>query len=191
MQRVRRSSGMTLVMVLAIAALSGGTALAQPSDTAWVFGGYVLDTLFANETDLNDAIGFGVRGGYMFGGKHQMELSIDQLTGESQGPAPIDVDVRKVGVNYVRQFQLRNKEKMIPVTIFGLGLITTDDGVQDESSAFYAAGGGMKYLMTKRLALRFDAKIYRWDGDGKVLPVNSLFSFDIAVGLSFTVGGGT
>ena len=189
MHRAFRRTGVALfVLVLGVIG-STTTAFARNEDGSWEVGAYIFNSSFDNESGIEDSQGGGIRGAYHFKAKHALELEIDSATGDHRMLACVEVDSLKYSLSYLGNHFIKGHEKAIPYTMFGVGIIDTDDGTLDADSTFYQLGGGVRYWSTDHFGIRFGAKIYRWRGDGVIAPSKGFFSFDVTLGATFLFGG--
>jgi hypothetical protein len=177
-----------LVLLLGIVSIRND-ALARDTDKSWEFGAYVPVSRYAAATDIDTGVGFGVRGGYHLTATHVIEGSFDSVSADQVNQTGVKFDVQKFNVDYVRVLFVKGHEKMTPFATFGVGAIDIDDGTKTGSSTAYRAGGGFKFFLKPRIGFRFDVKIYRWHGDGKVLMGRPYFAMDATFGATFLFGG--
>ncbi len=178
-----------VLFLLALGAVwPGSTALARNEDGSWEVGAYVLNSSFDNDSTIEDGFGGGVRGAYHFQAKHALEIEIDSVQGENTFTS-VDVDVLKYSIGYLHNHFIKGHEKAIPFTTFSVGVVDLDDGTETSTSTLYRLGGGVRYWFTDHVGFRLDARIYRWRGDGTIVPRQGVFSFDMAVGMTFLFGG--
>jgi hypothetical protein len=179
-----------VLLALALAtALAAPDAIARDTDKSWEFGAYAMASRYSNSTNFDSAPGFGIRGGYHLKAIHEFEADFDTATADHATDSNIQFDVTKFGASYLRNYMLKGHEKMTPFSTFGLGFVTVDDGTDSESSAVYRAGGGFKYWFTPHVGFRFDARIWRWHGNGDVVVRDPFYSFDATIGVTFLAGG--
>jgi len=178
------------IRVLAIGLLLVPTlAAARDADKTWEFGPYAMISRYSNSTGFDSTLGFGVRGAYHLKAIHEFEVDLDMATADQKPSSSIQFDVTKFGAGYVRNFLIKGHEKMTPFATFGLGWVTVDDGSDSEGSTVYRVGGGFKYWFTSHVGFRWDARVWRWHGNGDVVSRDPYFSADIVFGLSFLTGG--
>ena len=183
----RRIVPVLLVLALVIS-LGASDATARNTDKSWELGAYAMVSRYSNSTDFDTAPGFGVRGGYHLKAIHEFEAEFDVATADHAVLPNVEIDLTRYGASYLRTFPLKGHEKMLPFALFGLGFMTVDDGTDSESSAVYRAGGGFRYWFTPNVAFRFDARIWRWHGNGDVVVRDPFYSFDATFGMSFMIG---
>ena len=184
----RRIVPVLLVLALALAA-GPPLAVAKDTDKSWEFGPYTMISRYNNATNFDSTVGFGARGAYHLKAIHEFEVDLDMATADHAKDPNIQFDVTKFGVSYLRNYMLKGHEKMLPFAMFGLGFVTVDDGTDSESSTVYRTGGGFKYWFTPHVGFRFDARIWRWHGNGEVVVRDPFYSFDAVFGMTFLVGG--
>jgi len=176
------------ILIVGIAAGCTRT-LARDTEKSWEVEPYVLVGRYANAADIDTGFGYGVRGGYHLKAIHELELSLDWVSADDTELPGVTIDISQYSFDYARILLIKGHEKMTPYVTMGLGLIKVDDGTESADSTAYRAGGGFKYYFQPRLALRFDAKVYRWHGNGHVTSSDPFFSLDISLGMSFLFGG--
>ena len=187
--RALRLCGAVLILLVAGIVWPGSTAFARNEKGSWEVGVYVLQSLYDNESGINDTTGGGVRGAYHFKAVHALEIDFDWSQGEARLVPGVDIDVFKYSVSYLHNHFIRGHEKVLAHSTFGVGLLDLDDGMQDADSSFFRVGGGFKYWFNDHAGIRFDGKIYHWRGDNTVAPRNGYFSFDLTLGATFLFGG--
>jgi len=184
----RRTLLAPLVLLLGIVSI-GNEALARETDKSWEFGAYLPVSRYAAATDMDVGFGFGVRGGYHLKAIQALEGSFDSVSADHVNLPGVKFDVTKFSVDYVRVFFVKGHDKMTPFAAFGVGAINVDNGTDKGTSTGYRAGGGFKFFFKPRVGFRFDVRVYRWHGDGNVLPGRSFFAMDATLGATFLVGG--
>lgn len=179
-----------VLLALAIALLAGPpVAVARDAEKTWEFGPYAMVSRYNNATNFKSTPGFGARGAYHLKAIHEIEVDFDKATADHAQLKNIQFDVTKFGAGYVRNFLIKGHEKMTPFAMFGLGWVTVDDGTNSEGSTVYRTGGGFKYWFTPHVGFRFDARIWRWHGNGVVVVQDPFFSLDAILGMTFLTGG--
>jgi hypothetical protein len=189
MSPARRRVLSALLIVILAAALAPGPAIAKDMANAWEFGAYTLVSRYAGSAHMDNGVGWGVRGGYHRKATSEFEGSLDMLRSANVKISSIHYDVTKLSGDYLRNFLIKGHDKMIPFASLGLGIVKVDDGSDSTNSTAFRAGGGFKYFIKPRGGFRFDVKMYRWHGDGTVLPRDPLFSMDVSFAATFLVGG--
>lgn len=188
MQRSWIRCGLVLAGVILGAALGGDVAFARINDGTWEVGGYVANEKFSNSAELKDVLALGARGAYFIKANHGVEIDFDTGSGDSRTTGGPSVDVTRLTVGYIHNITLKGKDKFTPFVKFNYGKIDLDNGTDSASRNLIGVGGGFRYFYTPRVALRLDGRIYRWRGDGDVVPSTSFYSFDLMVGVSFAIG---
>ena len=90
---------------------------------------------------------------------------------------------------YVRNFFPKGRQKLVPTFVFGIGKVSIDDGSASESSTYLRFGGGSRFFVAPHIAIRVEAAMQRWRGQGDATPAAAFYSFDANVGVSFLFGG--
>jgi hypothetical protein len=188
MQRLWIRCGLVLAGAILGAALGDDVAIARLGEGDWEVGGYVLNEHFSNSSGISDFLALGARGVYYIKAAHGVELEFDAGSGDSRDSSGPSFDVTRLAVGYIHNLTLKGKEKFTPLVMFNVGRINIDSGNDSSASTFVGAGGGVRYFYTPRVALRLDGRVYRWRGDGDVVPRTSYYSFDLMVGVSFAIG---
>jgi outer membrane protein with beta-barrel domain len=176
-----------LVLVLGIA-LDRTDVLARDTEKTWEVGGYALVGRYSASSNIDNGFGFGARGGYHFKATQVLEGSFDRASADNVDLKSVKYDINKLSFDFLRIFLVKGHEKMIPFASFGVGMINVDSGGDSTTSTAYRAGGGFKFFFKPRVGFRFDLKIYRWHGDGTVVPHDSFFSMDATFGATFLLG---
>ncbi len=190
MQRHWRRSACIAMALLLGAALWGGSALARDTEDSWEVGVFGSASHYDIASHLTDSLGPGVRVGYHLKATSEIELYGDHADSTSLNLTPdVTFKVTRVGVNFVRNYLRKKSEKMDPLLEFGLGDIKVDNGTDSASNYYLRLGGGLKVFITPRAAIRLDASILRWRGNGDVTPTTAFFTFDGTIGFSYFFGG--
>lgn len=177
--------------VLLLGALGGArAAFASVPDGSWEAGAYYFINHPDQESKIQDVSGGGLRVGWYR--KATQEFEIDYDAGgkiDSIRLPGVTFDVSKVSALYVKTFVAKGHDKLAPTLLFGLGLLSIDNGTKSSSEPLLRAGGGFKYFYTPRIGMRFDASIISWYGDGEVVPLTRLYAFDVNLGIAILFGG--
>ena len=190
MHRACRRYVTTAAALIAVLGLAGGSARAQAKEGAWEAAGYLVHTLYNNQTRIGDSTGFGVRGGYYVRAASEIELEYDRSSANSDVDSDVTFDITKISFNYLHSFKPKRNGKLLPLFTFGLGAMNIDDGTHNANSPLFRAGGGLRYYLTPRLNFSFQGRMYRWHGGGDVTIQDSYYSLDLTVGLGYVFGGG-
>jgi len=189
MSPVPRRFVLVLPILMLATALGAGTAHARDNEKQWEVGAFGTESRYSNSTNIKSAAGYGLRVGYHLKANVEIELDYDKATSDSANQANVSYDVTKYVPTVVRIFQPKGHEKMAPFVVFGLGRLGIDGKASSENSTVYKAGGGLKYFVSPRIGIRFDAFMWRWHGHGDILPRNPFYSFDATLGVAFLLGG--
>jgi hypothetical protein len=173
--------------------LAVGTAtLAGAADLAktWEVGGDLVFTNYANGSELRGSLGFGGRGAYHFKSRDSVEFMIQKANTDSTvSDSNVSYSVTKWTIDYLHDLKVKKPESKIdPFIIFGVGKFNYDDGDTSSSKTVLQFGGGLRYFMTQKFALRFDGKMWHFHG-GDSIPDGHWFAFDVAAGVSWFIGG--
>ena len=177
-----------LIFILA-AALGPARAFAKDTEKSWEFGAFYMISRYAGSTNMNDGYGWGARAGYHVKAIHEFEGTLDVASASDAKVSDVTFDVTKFSADYMRVYILKGHEKMIPYASFGLGIMKVDNGTDTGNSMDFRLGGGFKYWIKPHGGFRFDVKMYRWNGDGKVIPSDSFYAVDWIFSATFLVGG--
>jgi hypothetical protein len=188
MQRARRRPAILAIVILGTALVTP-PILARDTDRSWEAGAYFQYITVDNSSGLEEAPGFGVRGGYHLKAIHELEIDFDSATADDQVIDGLEYDIQKYSFGYLRNFLVKGHDRVVPFAAFAIGIIDYDNGTEGDSSIFYRFGGGFKYYFTPRVGFRFDLKPYRWRGDGVVIPRSPFWTFDATAGVTFLLGG--
>ena len=158
----------------------------------WEVGAYAVYTVYDNDTTISDTPGWGVRGGWQFKPRHAVELSFDTASADnSTKGSTITFDIQRIRADYLHNLKAKKPDsKLGAFILFGVGQMDYDNGTDSDSTTLFETGGGLRILMTKKLALRFDGKIFHLHGDSVIIPRDAFYSFDFNAGVSFFFGQG-
>lgn len=190
--RTRRCVLAPAAWALALAAISGTTAAAELGNT-WEVGGYIVNSIYDNDSLLSDTVSPGVRGGYFFKPQHGVELTYAvQSTDNATKGSTETFDISKWALDYVYNFKSKKPDsKLAPLFIFGFGQMHYEGDSGSDSTTIIQSGGGVRVMFKPWIALRIDGKLFHFHGDdGDNLPRDPYFGFDIDLGVSFFIGPG-
>jgi opacity protein-like surface antigen len=192
-------------VVLGLAALSARAEVPANSQEVQLYaGGFVGDNLIdgsvAGRTPkLKDSFTLGARYAYNFTSQWGAELSAGYSPSKAkQTPAgDIDFSVTTLELAAVRQFSIPSAPRYVPYVTIGGGyafanldhpIVGTRNGqtvaISDKDSFSAVAGGGVKYLLTERTILRFDAR-YRYLDKLTDSFNSSLNTFETTIGIGW------
>ncbi|HET8948506.1 MAG TPA: outer membrane beta-barrel protein [Candidatus Polarisedimenticolia bacterium] len=186
----RRASGLVIIALTALCA--SATVRADEYAGKWEVGGDLLSTTMDNDTTIQDALGFRLRGNYHFTKTHTIELTYDAVSADtSVKTSDISYDLTKIMVSYLGSFKNKKPDsKVSSFGVFGIGQVSYDNGEASDDSTVFQAGGGVRVRFTKSLAFRVDGRIWHFHGDSFIIPRDGFFSLDIAAGVSWFFGKG-
>lgn len=192
MSRTWRRYAVSLFAALILSPAAAGVAHAADLAKQWEVGADIVYSLYDNDSQISDTPGWAVRGGYHLNSRHAFELMYQvESTTEGAKGSNVTVDVKKWAIDYVFNFKTKKADsKITPLFLFGVGQMLYDNGFSSGDSTLYRGGGGLRYLFTRRVALRFDAAIFHYHGDNAVMPQHGFFGFDYELGVSFFLGQG-
>lgn len=199
MLRALHRTGIILAFLSSGAALGTGNALARGGDGTVEVGPYVSYSRFSNTSGIDESPGGGVRLNVYFSTLHSLEFDLD---GGSESHEEANLKIRsltdKIGIHYVRNYTPKGSQKMSPFVAFGVGRIFVVKRVENvalgtvtegrDGANYLSVSGGVRYFYTPRVALRIDAKMYRWQGVGVTGAQDAFFSLDVTAGVSFLLG---
>jgi hypothetical protein len=192
MHRSRRLGALALAtMVIAFAAAGTPARATDIAAKSWEIGGDLVHTGYDNDSTFADTYSFSVRGGFALKPRHMLELNLNKQSTDSQDP-DIDTkfDISRITINYLGNIKSKKPDsKLAGYALFGIGEMFYDDGDNSASSTYFRGGGGVRYFFTKAIALRIEGVIGQFHGDDVIIPRRGFFEFDLAVGVSFMVGG--
>jgi opacity protein-like surface antigen len=180
-------------MLAAALTVVAGLALISPvsaanRDGSWEVGVYVpyyfFDDPLGGAISLNDAPGFGVRGGYNITKSHEIEVSISVVaTDFNVGSSEEDVDFAFSQVGYL--YNWHPSDSTVPFITAGLGSVNTDiSGAEDFDDSLFFAGGGVRWFFNETFGLRFEGAAEYVDDED-----DSMTHFYVGLGASFVFGG--
>lgn len=183
-----------LCAVVTLAALCGSSAWAQNREKAWEinpYGGYLLFSKVEGERAFKDTWDLGFRFGYHWTKKQMVEFG---FFGGSTDSPDIDVTVDLLGgqVDYLYNFFVHRRDKVVLFACGGIGLINTSsfgfvsdpELIGDEVHLSYNFGGGVRFFGGPRAGFRMDLRRVTFsDSDA---DVNYL---EATVGLTVVLGG--
>ena len=192
MQRVWRRFG-SIPAIVAVASLLGtGAARARDTDKAWEVGLFGFAEHHDVASNVGDTPGVGGRVGYHFSAEHELELDVESGSGSGTlVTSNLNYTVRKFTALFVRNYLPKGHDRMAPFLQFGLGDIAVDNGTDRMHTDQERIGGGIKYYVTPRFAVRFDGGGYSWYGDSTVTARTRLYTSEATLGISILIGGKT
>ncbi|HKY33722.1 MAG TPA: outer membrane beta-barrel protein [Candidatus Polarisedimenticolia bacterium] len=190
-----QSSGRARSALLTLAlALIPAAAAADNKEGSIELGLAATFIRFDSQAEMDHRFGPTFHLGYNFTKRHGAELSFTSVTATpNSGPSfPIDVDVARLG--YV--FNAYPRERMVSFFRFGVGAWKIDpephprapERISDpDNNLLLYSGGGVRFFLHDRLAVRFAATVDAVDfGDGILNPdIHASGDF----GLVFLLGG--
>jgi opacity protein-like surface antigen len=191
MARWWRGDAFALTAAAWTLAFAAVPAQAAELEKKWEVGAGIAYSMYDNDSNLNDNSAVSVRAGYHFGPHHGAELLYQiQSTDNSTRGVEIDYDVTRWAIDYTFDFKPKKEEsRMAPLVLFGLGQMHWDTGDDSAGSTLIQAGGGVRVLFTKWLALRAEGRLFHYYGDKDLIPRDQFFGFDSEVGIVFFFGG--
>jgi opacity protein-like surface antigen len=172
--RLKKGSTLAVLGVLACA-FAAPAALAQPSHPRRMkpapvpafettFG--LVYTVYDEEVDLDDELGFAARFGYLFNPTNEIEFLFNFVSTDDTLFPQIDVDTFNFQTAYVHNFNARGA---VPYLTAGLGFFTTEDqSLGSETDFVLGLGAGIRLLIGRAAFARFEYRYNMFEGD---LPV--------------------
>ncbi len=189
MRRGVRHLGLIVAVAVFGSAAVGANALAGGSDGSWEVGAYGYEIFPDVSSGIQNSLGYGVRAGYNLKATSEIELTWDKSKGDAILASGPSFDIKKIGLMFVRNFVPKGKKTAVPTFVFGLGNVSIDSGAASESSYYLRLGGGARFYVAPHVAIRLEAGILRWRGQGDATPQSADYSFDANLGVSFVFGG--
>jgi hypothetical protein len=192
------SKWLARVVVLACATVAGGLgsdALAQNREKAWEINPYVGQMSFGKvngETAFKDTWDLGFRFGYNWTKNHEVEFGFFGASTSNGEGLDLNIDFLGGQVNYVYNFSLHRRDKIMGFGTAGVGLINvssfgfvSDPELVGDTVVFsYNVGGGIRFFGGPRAGFRMDARYVKFSDQG--VDVDYL---EATVGLSIVLGG--
>ncbi len=182
-------------------------------------------TVKVTTSTINDSLGYGFRFGYHWTKKNMIEFGFSgtattgtfrlhkQVYDTTTPPPPpnplitdehkqedVSVDLVIAHVNYVRNFFLQHRGKVVAFATGGVGLInssifgqTADPDLQptldllvgDENTFMYNYGGGIRFFGSEKAAFRIDARQVRYNSQSR----GNLDHIEVGFALTLVLGG--
>jgi hypothetical protein len=202
---MRRGLTRTVLLTMLFGCGLSGQALAQNREKAWEIAPYAGFVKYGASSTIEGIIGaddtaeitidddatFGFRFGYHLSKRQMVEFGFSTFAGDGTIDAVID-DVQKDGtfsadilsgrVNYVLNFFLHRRDKVVAYVTGGMGAInfstfgqSSDPDIQDVLSRFVGDethlmlnyGGGIRLFGGERTGVRFDVRQIHYDTDDR------------------------
>lgn len=113
--------------------------------------------LFDSEQKLKDSAVYGVALGYNFDQHWSAEAVLAGLMTEEDRTGGEDVDITQGRMDVLYHFLA--EQDFVPFLALGAGVAeVSPDGLDSDTDLLLAYGGGFKYFLNDRVALRFDAR---------------------------------
>lgn len=178
-------------MIASLAALPSPAGGEKGSCEVGLFAGFAfLDDYDGGPVTLapDDAALFGGRVAWFASRAWSLEASYQQLSTETQFPAPaadVDFDVASVRVNGLYNF--RAGEAFRPFLTLGAGVEDLDVGGVEVDDESYNAGGGLRWYLGDHFGLRLDGRFVQHRVEGGIDEDQS--NIETTVGLLWAFGG--
>lgn len=192
MHRSRRLAAPLLAgAALAVVAAFTPVRAAEIAQGQWEVGGDLVSTTYDNDTTMEDTFSFAVRAGWALRTKHMFEFHVNMQSADSELEGVDEsFSIDRYTVNYVGNIKSKKPDsKLAGYALFGVGVILIDGEGGSDKSTLFRGGGGTRYFFTKSFALRVEGTLAQFHGDGNAIPRRGYFDFDLAVGVSFLLGG--
>ncbi len=135
---------------------SAFNAWAEMTPGSFNFSPYIGWYVFEGNQDLDDGPTFGLAGGYSFDSNLGAEAVFNYINSEADSGAG-DVDGFLYRLDGLYHFM--PEKRLVPYLAAGIGGITLDpDSGGSDTDFLVNYGGGLKYFLTERLALRGDVR---------------------------------
>ena len=173
---------MGVIMVLLAVTVTAGQAQVREGsfDVTPFIGGY----LFEGNEDLQNAPAFGLRGGYHFTKSLGVEGVFNYVPSEIKS-VPGNPSATLYGFAIEGLYHFMPDSRFVPFVAVGLGgtRYSASGGVKDRDRFTVDYGVGLKFFLTKDVALRADVRHV-------ILPLHDRFNELLySVGLTFVFGG--
>lgn len=179
-----------LMLLVALGAAATAASAAELKAKSWEAGVAYILTNYDNDSTLDDAMSFGVRGAYVGTPRHEGEFYFTMQSADSLVNDDETIDISRFSLRYIYNLKVKKPEsKLVPFLMFGAGTMSYEGDAGSDSTTTLEVGGGVRVFMTKRFALRFDGSIFHMHGDSEILPRDGWFAFDFTAGVSWTFGG--
>ncbi len=182
-----------IALVLVILMVIPLTAQAAEEAGNFTISPFIGGMTFDGSQDLDTALLFGIRGGYNFTNNLVLEGMFEYIDSETDEYRNTDlalegrtrsVDVYRYGLDLLYQFM--PEKRLIPFLTIGAGGMTLNGPSNpddlDETNFAVNFGGGLKYYLTERLALRGDVRdVVRFASD-------TTHNLEYTLGISYLFG---
>ena len=218
------AKGCLLALVIGICAL--GSAHAQNREAAWELMPYIGTVRFGDATsgtdlpnsgdvnviEFNDDFSYGFRFGYHYTKKQMVEFSFGSMATDATAtlfdasppgtvrPTTIEADFLNAQINYVYNFFVHHRDKVVLYVTGGVGLTnlstfgnSVDPKIQEmlalivgeENNFTYNFGGGLRVFANKKVGVRFDVRQVAYEVDA----TDSDDYLEFQIGLTMILGG--
>jgi hypothetical protein len=184
-----------VLFACAIAGGLGSDALAQNREKAWEINPYFGQMSFSKvngEQAFKDTWDIGFRFGYNWTKRHEVEFGFFGASTQNGEGLDLTIDFLGGQVNYVFNFPMHRRDKIMGFGNVGLGLINvssfgfvSDPELVGDTVVFSQnIGGGIRFFGGPRAGFRVDARWVRFSDQG--VDVNFI---EATIGLSIVLGG--
>jgi hypothetical protein len=218
------TKGCLLALVVLVCGI--GDAMAQNREKAWELTPFVGTVRFGDKAEISnvpdpgdmasiefeDSTSFGFRFGYHYTKKQMIEFSfsligtegdvilVDASDGGMMKPTEIEADFMSGQVNYVYNFFVHHRDKVVLYLSGGLGInnlstfgTDVDPDVQrllaeilgEHNDLIYNYGGGIRLFGSPKVGVRFDARQVKY----KTKAFGTQDYFEFQIGVTLILGG--
>jgi len=181
-------------VTLAALSLLPALALAETKGHSAEVGIAYTFTHFDTQTDLEYRLSPSIMAGYNFTKRHGAEVVFNSTTATPRKGDPLKVDVDVLRIGYV--FNAQSKPKIVSFFRLGLGIWSIDPEPspnppprleEGDTSPMIYTGGGFRFFMTERLAIRVAGSFDYIDAGNGLAHGDVQATADL--GFTFTMGG--
>jgi len=157
-------------------AQSRGRSRRRPVEQGFELSTYFTQTDFDSKSEIDDEIGIGVRFGYLFTARHEIEFLLNAVDTQDAFVPQDNVNMAHFQVAYVYNFTSKD---VIPYVTAGFGVVDWDDDfLGSESDGVLGLGAGIRFVAGEAFFLRLEARRNRFEGDLPVFLRGENFTFD-------------
>ncbi len=156
-----------LLQAAVLASLYATGPVAQAVDldlTPWVgyrFGGQFEEAVGEQDVDMEESASFGVAFDVGYAPGQAIEVFYSRQSTDVEGAPPFDLDIEYFQVGGVATFESDTPFQPFAVGTVGAARLTPGPGgIEDETRFAATLGGGIRYPIGERFALRFELRGY-------------------------------
>jgi len=187
--------GIAIFVVMAVAGFMGPSAWAQNREKAWEvnpYAGYMFFSKVEGEQAFKDTWDLGFRFGYNWTKHHEVEFGFFGASTHNGEGLDLSIDFLGGQVNYVYNFFMQRRGKIVGFATGGLGLVNVSsfgfvsnpDLIGDSVDFSYNAGLGIRFFGGERAGFRIDVRRVIFTDSG----VDAGYT-EAAIGMTIVLGG--